>query len=47
MTEENADESVDERITSPMQDFGMREVTIGLLVFLVGFVVTFLLPFLF
>ena len=47
MTEENADESVEERVTSPMQDFGMREVTIGLLVFLVGFVITFLVPFVF
>ena len=34
------------RITSPMQDFGMREVGIGLLIFLIGAVITFIIPLL-
>lgn len=51
MSEDEPDESeeaaIDERVTSPMQAFGSREVTIGLLVLLVGLALTFLLPFLF
>jgi hypothetical protein len=34
------------RITSPMQDFGMREVVIGFVIFLIGAVITFIIPFL-
>ena len=51
MSEDEPDASeeaeIDERVTSPMQAFGSREVTIGLLVLLVGIALTFLLPFLF
>mgnify|MGYP000008808076 CR=1 FL=1 len=32
------------RVTSPMQDFSMSQVTTGLLVFVVGLVVTFGIP---
>ena len=35
-----------ERVTSPMQSFGMREVGIGFVVLVVGLAVTFGLPFL-
>lgn len=32
------------RVTSPMQDFGSREVTIGLIVLVIGLLITFVLP---
>ncbi|MFW6004427.1 MAG: DUF7550 family protein [Halodesulfurarchaeum sp.] len=35
---------IDERVTAPMQSFGTREVTIGLVVLAVGLLVAFLLP---
>ncbi|MFB6267531.1 MAG: hypothetical protein ABEI31_07715 [Halodesulfurarchaeum sp.] len=47
MTEENATADRDERVTSPMQAFGTREVGIGVSVLAVGLLVTFVLPFVF
>ena len=35
-----------ERVTSPMQEYGMREVGIGLVVLAIGLLVTFALPLL-
>jgi hypothetical protein len=39
-------ELVDVRVTSPMQQFGMSQVTTGLLVLVVGLAVVFGVPFL-
>lgn len=38
-----ADEGLD-RVTSPMQAFGSREVGIGLVILAVGLIVTFVIP---
>ncbi|MFB6090852.1 MAG: hypothetical protein ABEJ97_07305 [Halobellus sp.] len=40
------DDGDDGRVTSPMQDFGMSQVTTGLLVLVVGLVVVFGIPLL-
>jgi hypothetical protein len=37
----------DERVTSPMQEFGSREVGIGAAITLVGLLVAYVIPFLF
>jgi hypothetical protein len=46
-SEADAEESTTERVTSPMQSFGSRDVAIGLIVFAVGALFAFLLPFVF
>ena len=46
-SEADAEESNAERVTSPMQSFGSRDVVIGLIVFAVGALFAFLLPFVF
>lgn len=48
-TEASADDGQerDERVTSPMQPFGSTEITIGIVVLLVGLALTFALPFVF
>jgi hypothetical protein len=35
-----------ERVTSPMQEYSMREVGFGLVVFAIGLLVTFVVPLL-
>ncbi|MFW5919934.1 MAG: DUF7550 family protein [Halanaeroarchaeum sp.] len=35
------------RVTSPMQDFSTREVTIGFVIALIGLFITFVVPLLF
>ncbi len=37
----------DERVTSPMQEFGSREVGIGAAITLVGLLIAYVIPFLF
>lgn len=44
MTEEHAAESDEGRVTAPQQDFGMSQVLTGLLVLVVGLVITLGLP---
>lgn len=45
MTADHSDDGDEGRVTAPQQDYGMREVTTGLVVMLVGLVVTMGLPF--
>lgn len=45
--DDEPDDEMDERVTSPMQAFGSREITVGLVVFVIGLLVTFILPFVF
>lgn len=45
--DEPEDAERDERVTAPMQDYGNREIGIGIAVLVVGLIVTFLLPFVF
>lgn len=48
-TEESADDGAerDERVTSPMQSFGSTEITVGIVVLLIGLAITFTFPFVF
>ncbi|WP_156105663.1 DUF7550 family protein [Halobellus rufus] len=45
-SDEHGSDLVSTRVTSPMQDFGMSQVTTGLLVLAVGLVVVFGIPLL-
>ncbi len=47
MSEDEPETESDSRVTSPMQAYGSREVTIGLVVLVVGLLITFVLPFVF
>ncbi|ELY27566.1 hypothetical protein C498_13524 [Haloferax volcanii DS2] len=42
--DDHHEDEQDGRVTSPMQEFSMSQVTTGVLVFVVGLVVTFGIP---
>ncbi|MFA9518085.1 hypothetical protein ACERIT_12845 [Halopenitus sp. H-Gu1] len=44
MTEHSEESDPNARVTSPMQEFGGKEVTTGLVVLLVGLVIAYLIP---
>ncbi len=46
-TEDDSTDTLEERVTSPMQTFGTREVTLGIVIVAVGLLLTFVLPLLF
>lgn len=46
-TEDDSADTLEERVTAPMQSFGTREVTLGFLVLAVGLLLTFILPLVF
>lgn len=46
MTDHATESESDKRVTSPMQEFGGREVGIGAVILLVGLLVGYLVPLL-
>lgn len=46
MTDHSPDSESDKRVTSPMQEFGGREVGIGAVILLVGLLVAYAVPLL-
>lgn len=46
MTDHSPDAESDKRVTSPMQEFGGREVGIGAMILLIGLLVAYAVPLL-